>query len=168
MDCLGCGSRVVRPDRCYPLIYTLICVRRRHYASARLRTVEAGTLPCGSVEGRHTVMSERDRKKEGVPHECKTVAQATEVATEAQRDQTDDALQSFADGIQEKTGAVPGSDRTIDAGAIATEQIERVGDTGRRRARQIAGEARSVMRRQPVVAAAVGVAIGFVIGRLSK
>jgi ElaB/YqjD/DUF883 family membrane-anchored ribosome-binding protein len=113
-------------------------------------------------------MSEHDRRKEEVAEEITTLAQEAESAVDAQRDPTADALQSFADTIQEKTGAMP-SDRATEAGAVAAEQIERTADfVHEHRPQQLAEEGQPVLWRQPAVAMVIGVVIGFVIGRLSK
>lgn len=113
-------------------------------------------------------MSEQDRRKEDVTEEVKTLAQEAESAVDAQRDPTADALQSFADTIQEKTGAMP-SERAAEVGAVAAEQIERTADyVHERRPRQMTRGAQSVLRRLPIVAVAIGLVVGFVIGRLSK
>lgn len=120
-------------------------------------------------EGRHTLMSEQDRRKEEVAEEITTLAQEAESAVDAQRDQTSDALQSFAATIQEKTGAMPGGERTAEVGAVAAKRLERTADyVYARNPRQIAGQMQPALRDHPVVAVVAGVVIGFIAGRMSK
>jgi ElaB/YqjD/DUF883 family membrane-anchored ribosome-binding protein len=99
-------------------------------------------------------MSERSRPADDVAEESTTLAQEAEAAIDAQRDQTADALQSFADTIQEKAAA---------------ERIEQTADfVHERNPRQMARQAQSVLWRQPVLALVAGAVLGFVIGRISK
>lgn len=114
-------------------------------------------------------MSERNQRAEEVTEEFATLAQEAESAVDAQRDQTADALQSFADTIQEKAGALPGGERTSEVGMAAAERIEQTADfVHERNPRQMLGDARSFLRRQPILAVAAGVVIGFVVGRMSR
>lgn len=126
-------------------------------------------MPIGRGEGRRRLTSERNRRAEDVTEEFATLAREGESAVEAQRDTTADALQSFADTIQEKTGAMPGGDHTSEAGAAVAERLGKTADyVHRHNTRGIARRAQSVLQRQPIVAVVVGVVIGFVVGRLSK
>lgn len=114
-------------------------------------------------------MSEHQRRKDEVTEEITTLAQEAESAVEAQRDQPADALQSFADTIQEKTGTMPGGPKTAEAASVAAEGLQRTADyIHERNPGQMAGEVKSALRSQPFVAVGIGMLIGFVIGRMTK
>lgn len=112
---------------------------------------------------------QRDEMTSEMPGGMPTLADEAESAAAAQRDTTADALQSFADTIQEKTGSMPGGDGTTEAGAVAARGLERAADfVYERHPRQIVGEVQAALRDQPLVAIATGVLVGFIAGRMSK
>jgi ElaB/YqjD/DUF883 family membrane-anchored ribosome-binding protein len=96
------------------------------------------------------------------------LVQEAQAAIDEQRNQTADALQSFADTIQEKAGTIPGGDHDL-AGAAAAQQVERVADfVHERNLTNVVGSVQTYLRRQPLVGVVSGIAIGFVIGKLWK
>lgn len=118
-------------------------------------------------------MSEQERRADEataeMTDEITTLADEAESAVDAQRDQTAEALQEFADTIQEKTGAAPGGDPTTAAGAAMAHGLERTADAVyANQPRQMVGRVQSVLRGQPLAAVFVGVVIGFIAGRMSR
>ena len=114
-------------------------------------------------------MNEQYRGTEEATDGVMTLAQEAELAVDKQSDQTADALQSFADTIQEKAGTMPGGDQTTEAGTVAAEKLERAADyVYERNPRQMAGQMQSVLKDRPAVAVAAGAIIGFIVGRMVK
>lgn len=110
-------------------------------------------------------MSDREHR----PHEAATLAGEAQAAVEAQRDGPADALQSFADSIQEKAAMMPGGDSTSNASAAVAGGLEHTADVVHElKSRQTGSDLTALLRQRPIVAIGAGVVIGFLVGRLSK
>ena len=97
-----------------------------------------------------------------------TLADEGQATIEHQKDPAADALQSFANTIQEKAGPVSNG-ASADLGASAAERVEQVADfVYERRPGDAFQRVQSTLRQQPLAGVALGIALGFVLGRLTK